>query len=147
MVFSSCDGPPHLRWSSPESLSIVCQQLVALLPPTQHLGACLPQSGSTLCVQFLLLWVTTLWLGAGLPRRVSTVCDPVDTTRQTALGVTPFCAVFPTVLPAFPPAVIYTGPSFCWLAPIPVATCIGCCHVSTVCCPVADDLRLVWARE
>ena len=104
MVFSSSDGLPHLRWSSLEWISVVCQQLVALLTPTRHLGAWLHQSGSTLCVQFLLQWVTTLWLGAGLHRRMSTVCGPVDTTRQIALGVTPFCAVFPTVLPAFFPS-------------------------------------------
>ena len=47
MVFSSCDGLPHLRWSSLEWISVVCQQLVALLTPTLRLGARLHQSGST----------------------------------------------------------------------------------------------------
>ena len=64
--------------------------------------------------QFLLKLVTSLWLGADLHRRMSTVYGPVDTIRLPALGLTPFCAVFPTVFPAIPPAVISTGHSAGW---------------------------------
>ena len=70
LVFFSCDGLPHLRWSSPELISVVCQQLVALLTPTLRLGACLHQSGSALCVNSFYSCTGLHHLGWSAPPRL-----------------------------------------------------------------------------